>query len=130
VGIVRALANRTEVCYQPAQAIREAARGRPHRVDAGLGPRIVRNYEDEEKTTMSDVAERVKKIVVEHLGVDADKVIDSANFMEDLGADSLDTVELVMAFEEEFGVEIPDDAAETIVTVGDAIKFLEKASAA
>jgi acyl carrier protein len=88
------------------------------------------NYEDEEKTTMSDVAERVKKIVVEHLGVDADKVIDSANFMEDLGADSLDTVELVMAFEEEFGVEIPDDAAETIVTVGDAIKFLEKASAA
>jgi acyl carrier protein len=79
---------------------------------------------------MSDVAERVRKIIVEHLGVDADKVIDSANFMEDLGADSLDTVELVMAFEEEFGVEIPDDAAETIVTVGDAIKFLEKASAA
>ena len=79
---------------------------------------------------MSDVAERVKKIVVEHLGIDADKVIDSANFMEDLGADSLDTVELVMAFEEEFGVEIPDDAAETILTVGDAIKFLEKASAA
>ena len=75
---------------------------------------------------MSDVAERVKKIVVEHLGVDADKVVDGANFMEDLGADSLDTVELVMAFEEEFGVEIPDDAAETIVTVGDAIKFLEK----
>ena len=65
-----------------------------------------------------------------HLGVDADKVVDGANFMEDLGADSLDTVELVMAFEEEFGVEIPDDAAETIVTVGDAIKFLEKASTA
>jgi acyl carrier protein len=86
--------------------------------------------EDEDQTTMSDVAERVKKIVVEHLGVDADKVVDGANFMEDLGADSLDTVELVMAFEEEFGVEIPDDAAETIVTVGDAIKFLEKASAA
>ena len=79
---------------------------------------------------MSDVAERVKKIVVEHLGVDADKVVDGANFMEDLGADFLDTVELVMAFEEEFGVEIPDDAAETIVTVGDAIKFLDKASAA
>jgi acyl carrier protein len=89
-----------------------------------------RIYEDEEQTAMSDVAERVKKIVVEHLGVDADKVVESANFMEDLGADSLDTVELVMAFEEEFGVEIPDDAAETIVTVGDAIKFLEKASAA
>jgi len=75
---------------------------------------------------MSDVAERVKKIVVEHLGVDADKVVESANFIDDLGADSLDTVELVMAFEEEFGVEIPDDQAETIVTVGDAVKFLEK----
>ena len=63
---------------------------------------------------MSDVAERVKKIVVEHLGVEGEKVIDTANFIEDLGADSLDTVELVMAFEEEFGVEIPADAAETI----------------
>jgi acyl carrier protein len=81
------------------------------------------------KDDMSDVAERVKKIVVEHLGVEADKVVDSANFIDDLGADSLDTVELVMAFEEEFGVEIPDDQAETIVTVGDAIKYLEKASA-
>ena len=79
---------------------------------------------------MSDVAERAKKIVVEHLGVEGEKVIDTANFIEDLGADSLDTVELVMAFEEEFGVEIPDDAAETIVTVGDAVKFLEKATAA
>lgn len=78
---------------------------------------------------MSDVADRVKKIVIEHLGVDADKVVDNANFIEDLGADSLDTVELVMAFEEEFGVEIPDDAAETIVTVGDAIRFLDKATA-
>jgi len=78
---------------------------------------------------MSDVAERVKKIVVEHLGVDADKVVDNANFIDDLGADSLDTVELVMAFEEEFGVEIPDDQAETIVTVGDAVKFLEKTAA-
>jgi acyl carrier protein len=85
--------------------------------------------EDEDQTTMSDVAERVKKIVIEHLGVDAEKVVDNANFIEDLGADSLDTVELVMAFEEEFGVEIPDDAAETIVTVGDAVKFLEKATA-
>jgi acyl carrier protein len=79
---------------------------------------------------MSDVADRVKKIVIEHLGVDADKVVDNANFIEDLGADSLDTVELVMAFEEEFGVEIPDDAAETIVTVGDAVRFLDKATAA
>ena len=70
---------------------------------------------------MSDIADRVKKIVVEHLGVDAEKVTDNASFIDDLGADSLDTVELVMAFEEEFGVEIPDDAAETILTVGDAI---------
>jgi acyl carrier protein len=75
---------------------------------------------------MSDIAERVKKIVVEHLGVEADKVTENASFIDDLGADSLDTVELVMAFEEEFGCEIPDDAAETILTVGDAIKFLEK----
>jgi acyl carrier protein len=78
---------------------------------------------------MSDVAERVKKIVVEHLNVDAEKVSDGASFIEDLGADSLDTVELVMAFEEEFGIEIPDDAAESIVTVGDAIKFIDKAQA-
>jgi acyl carrier protein len=112
------------------QAIREAVRGARIASTPAWGGELQANSEDEEKTTMSDVAERVKKIVVEHLGVDADKVIDSANFMEDLGADSLDTVELVMAFEEEFGVEIPDDAAETIVTVGDAIKFLEKASAA
>ena len=75
---------------------------------------------------MSDVDERVKKIVIEHLGVDADKVVEGANFIDDLGADSLDTVELVMAFEEEFGVEIPDDAAEQIQTVGDAVKFLSK----
>lgn len=75
---------------------------------------------------MSDIAERVKKIVVEHLGVDPEKVTDNASFIDDLGADSLDTVELVMAFEEEFAVEIPDDAAETILTVGDAVKFLEK----
>jgi acyl carrier protein len=78
---------------------------------------------------MSDVAERVKKIVVEHLGVDAEKVNPEASFIDDLGADSLDNVELVMAFEEEFGVEIPDDAAETIQTVGDAIKFIEKSQA-
>jgi acyl carrier protein len=74
--------------------------------------------------TMSDIAERVKKIVVEHLGVDAAKVTDNASFIDDLGADSLDTVELVMAFEEEFSVEIPDDAAEKIATVKDAIDFI------
>ncbi|MBL6623009.1 MAG: acyl carrier protein [Alphaproteobacteria bacterium] len=77
---------------------------------------------------MSDVAERVKEIVVEHLGVDADKVVDGASFIDDLGADSLDTVELVMAFEEEFGCEIPDDAAEKIQTVKDAVDFLESAA--
>jgi acyl carrier protein len=81
------------------------------------------------ETAMSDTAERVKKIVVEHLNVDADKVVESASFIEDLGADSLDTVELVMAFEEEFGIEIPDDAAESIVTVGDAVKYIDKAQA-
>ena len=75
---------------------------------------------------MSDIAERVKKIVVEHLGVDAEKVTDKASFIDDLGADSLDTVELVMAFEEEFGCEIPDDAAEKILTVKDAINFIEE----
>ncbi|MBJ7415855.1 MAG: acyl carrier protein [Niveispirillum sp.] len=73
---------------------------------------------------MSDVAERVKKIVVEHLGVDEAKVTDEASFIDDLGADSLDTVELVMAFEEEFGIEIPDDAAEKILTVKNAIEFI------
>ena len=77
---------------------------------------------------MSDVAEKVKAIVDEHLGVEADKVTDTASFIDDLGADSLDNVELVMAFEEEFGVEIPDDAAEKIVTVKDAITFIEGAS--
>jgi len=74
---------------------------------------------------MSDIAERVKGIVVEHLGVDEGKVKEDASFIDDLGADSLDTVELVMAFEEEFNVEIPDDAAEDIQTVGDAIKFIK-----
>ena len=77
---------------------------------------------------MSDISNRVQKIVIEHLGVEAEKVSEKASFIDDLGADSLDTVELVMAFEEEFGCEIPDDAAETILTVGDAVKYLEKNS--
>jgi len=76
--------------------------------------------------TGSDTPDRVKKIVVEHLGVDADKVNEDASFIDDLGADSLDIVELVMAFEEEFGVEIPDDAAEKISTVRDAIEYIEQ----
>lgn len=74
----------------------------------------------------NDIADRVKKIVVEHLGVDEAKVTEAASFIDDLGADSLDTVELVMAFEEEFGCEIPDDAAEKIVTVQDAIDFIQQ----
>lgn len=74
---------------------------------------------------MSDTAERVKKIVVEHLGIEEEKVNEGASFIDDLGADSLDTVELVMAFEEEFGIEIPDDAAEKILTVKDAIEFID-----
>src|SRR5213083_1632867 len=75
--------------------------------------------------SMSDTAERVKKIVVEHLNVDADKVTDTASFIEDLGADSLDTVELVMAFEEEFGIEIPDEDAEKITRVKEAVEYIE-----
>lgn len=78
---------------------------------------------------MSDIAERVKKIVAEHLGVEEAKVVEGASFIDDLGADSLDTVELTMSFEEEFGVEIPDDAAENIQTVGDAVKFITEKSA-
>jgi len=76
-----------------------------------------------------DVADKVKKMVVDHLGVDETKVTDEANFIDDLGADSLDTVELVMAFEEEFGSEISDSDAEKILTVGDAIKFIENKAA-
>ena len=75
---------------------------------------------------MSETSDRVKKIVVEHLGVEAEKVNEHASFIDDLGADSLDIVELVMAFEEEFGVEIPDDAAEKIGTVGDAITYINE----
>ena len=74
---------------------------------------------------MSDTADRVKKIVVEHLGVDADKVKADASFIDDLGADSLGIVELVMALEEEFGVSIPDEDAESIKTVGDAVSYIQ-----
>ena len=74
---------------------------------------------------MSSVEEQVKEIVVEHLGIDVSKVSPEAKFIDDLGADSLDTVELVMAFEEKFNIEIPDDAAETILTVKNAIDFIE-----
>jgi acyl carrier protein len=77
---------------------------------------------------MSDVAARVKKIIIEHLGVEEAKVLENSSFVDDLGADSLDTVELVMAFEEEFGVEIPDDAAAKIQTVKAAVDFIEQNS--
>ena len=77
---------------------------------------------------MSDVAERVKKIVVEHLNVDAEKVNDGASFIEDLGADSLDTVELVMAFEEEFEIEVPDEEAEKLQSVGDVVTYITSQS--
>jgi acyl carrier protein len=74
---------------------------------------------------MASVADRVKEIIVEQLGVNEDQVVPEAKFVEDLGADSLDTVELVMALEEEFGAEIPDEEAEKLSTVGDAIKHIE-----
>ena len=79
---------------------------------------------------MSDVNERVKDLVVEQLGVSADQVTPQASFIDDLGADSLDTVELVMAFEEEFGIDIPDEDAEKMVSVSDAIKYLDENSKA
>jgi len=77
---------------------------------------------------MNDVTERVKKIIVEHLGVEESKVVENASFIDDLGADSLDTVELVMAFEEEFGIEIPDEAAEKISSVKDAVDYIKNAA--
>ena len=76
-----------------------------------------------------DITNKVKKIVADHLGIDESKVTEESSFIDDLGADSLDTVELVMAFEEEFGSEISDSEAEKILTVGDAIKFIESKSA-
>jgi acyl carrier protein len=75
---------------------------------------------------MSETADRVREIIANELGVELDKVTDEASFVEDLGADSLDTVELVMAFEEEFGIEIPDEDAEQMQSVGDAIKYLNE----
>ena len=76
---------------------------------------------------MADTFERVKKIVVDHLNVEGEKVKPEASFIDDLGADSLDTVELVMAFEEEFGIEISDDTANEIQTVNDAVTYIDKA---
>ena len=78
---------------------------------------------------MSEIESQVKQIVIDHLGIDEAKVTAESKFIDDLGADSLDTVELVMAFEEEFGSEISDSEAEKILTVGDAIKFIESKAA-
>ena len=75
---------------------------------------------------MSDTLDRVRTIVIDHLDADPETVVEKASFIDDLGADSLDNVELVMAFEEEFDIEIPDDAAEHIQTVGDAVKFIDE----
>ena len=77
---------------------------------------------------MADIEAKVKDIIINELGVEADKVTPEASFVEDLGADSLDTVELVMAFEEEFGMEIPDEDAEKLQTVGDAINYIKEHS--
>jgi acyl carrier protein len=93
----------------------------PHRVHQGTGDSHIGG-----KTRMASVEERVKQIIVEQLGVDEGEVTPSASFVDDLGADSLDTVELVMAFEESFGVEIPDEDAEKIATVKDAVEYIEK----
>ena len=78
---------------------------------------------------MNEIEEKVKAIIVDKLGVDESEVVAEANFTQDLGADSLDTVELIMELEKAFGIQIPDDAAEKIATVGDAIKFIEEAQA-
>ena len=78
---------------------------------------------------MSDVAEKVKAIIIDNLGVDVAEVTAEASFTNDLGADSLDTVELIMEFEKEFDIQIPDDKAEAIATVGDAVSFIEEAKA-
>jgi acyl carrier protein len=120
---VLALVKVRKVCYERSLSAGGGLR-RP-----GAEPSFFYRERHLEGSQMSDVAERVKKIVVEHLGVEEGKVTENASFIDDLGADSLDTVELVMAFEEEFGCEIPDDAAEKILTVKDAIEFISKASA-
>jgi acyl carrier protein len=118
----RQLASSPEVCYQPRKFPGPGFfKVRP----TGAFPKDQFLSKDEK---MSDIADRVKKIVIEHLNVEAEKVTENASFIDDLGADSLDTVELVMAFEEEFNVEIPDDAAEKIATVKDAIDFINSNS--
>jgi acyl carrier protein len=106
------------------------SRGKPGSVGLSRGKSGFFDGTWQGSDTMSEVADKVKKIVVEHLGVEESKVTPEASFIDDLGADSLDTVELVMAFEEAFGVEIPEDAAEKISTVKDAIDYIETQKAA
>jgi acyl carrier protein len=96
------------------------------RITAGESSPAATNVSQRGTNLMSDILERVRKIVIEHLDADPEKVTEKASFIDDLGADSLDNVELVMAFEEEFDIEIPDDAAEHIQTVGDAVKFIQE----
>ncbi len=110
----------------PRMSVTNAPKGRTYD-NQKSGPRTgIRN----EGIEMSDIAEKVKQIVVEHLGVEESKVTPEASFIDDLGADSLDTVELVMAFEEAFSVEIPEDAAEKIQTVKDAVEYISRKQAA
>src|SRR5687768_12706287 len=112
-------------CRFAAQSERGRAAFCSQRKRSGLPPRYRMTFNSEE--TMADSAEaRVKEIIINELGVEPEKVTSEASFVEDLGADSLDTVELVMAFEEEFGIEIPDEDAEQLQTVGDAIRYLQE----
>jgi acyl carrier protein len=124
-GFVSGAADRRDGRWPIARA--SARTSRPGAAQARIIQRSVLSGVAE---PMSEIADKVKKIVVEHLGVEESKVTPEASFIDDLGADSLDTVELVMAFEEAFAVEIPEDAAEKISTVKDAIDYIEKQKAA
>jgi acyl carrier protein len=90
-----------------------------------MNPISLRPYQTRTCTTMSEIASKVKAIIIEKLGVEESEVVNEASFTNDLGADSLDTVELIMEFEKEFGISIPDDQAENILTVGQAVAYLE-----
>jgi acyl carrier protein len=136
------LSNRAGACYgaanpawgdvmaAPVRCASFHRTGRPHRTDATFQKPTIRPQETTQMSDTADITKQVKEIVVEHLGVEEAKVTDTASFIDDLGADSLDTVELVMAFEEKFGIEIPDDAAEKITTVKDAIDYIQKQKSA
>jgi acyl carrier protein len=97
-----------------------------HPVDGPGRQQPIKPLSQEDRTVMEPIADRVKKIIVDQLGVEEDEVSPDKSFVDDLGADSLDTVELVMALEEEFGIEIPDEDAEKIGKVSQAIEYIEK----